>query len=165
VAHKTRNEKINKIQSNFKKKTKRVCKNFSPQVSEMTGLSVEKGDIQISDEGLNKLIRMYCRESGVRNLRKQVSVLGIPRLVKCFSNKILLAQGSGKGFLPENTDNRTTGTISYSPGIILNASSVRITASAMEQQIHGRFWEKTKGNIYLTIIVYIFGLNGTKKLH
>ena len=38
----------------------------------MTGLSVEKGDISISDDGLNKLIKSYCRESGVRNLRKQI---------------------------------------------------------------------------------------------
>ena len=43
-----------------------------PQVSEMTGLSVDKGDISISEGGLNKLIRSYCRESGVRNLRKQI---------------------------------------------------------------------------------------------
>ena len=43
-----------------------------PQVSEMTGLSVEKGDIGISEDGLNKLIRSYCRESGVRNLRKHI---------------------------------------------------------------------------------------------
>ena len=42
------------------------------QVSEITGLSVEKGDISISDDGLNKLIRNYCRESGVRNLRKHI---------------------------------------------------------------------------------------------
>lgn len=38
----------------------------------MTGLSVEKGDISISEEGLNRLIKYYCRESGVRNLRKQI---------------------------------------------------------------------------------------------
>lgn len=43
-----------------------------PQVSELTGLSVEKGDIEITEAGLNKLIRSYCRESGVRNLRKQI---------------------------------------------------------------------------------------------
>ena len=43
-----------------------------PQVSELTGLSVDKGDIEISEDGLNKLIRSYCRESGVRNLRKQI---------------------------------------------------------------------------------------------
>ena len=42
------------------------------QVAEMTGLSVEKGDISISEDGLNKLIRHYCRESGVRNLRKHI---------------------------------------------------------------------------------------------
>ena len=38
----------------------------------MTGLSGDKGDISISEGGLNKLIRSYCRESGVRNLRKQI---------------------------------------------------------------------------------------------
>ena len=43
-----------------------------PQVSEMTGLSVEKGDISISEDGLNRLTKSYCRESGVRNLRKQI---------------------------------------------------------------------------------------------
>ena len=43
-----------------------------PQVSELTGLSVEKGDISISEDGLNRLIKSYCRESGVRNLRKQI---------------------------------------------------------------------------------------------
>lgn len=43
-----------------------------PQVSELTGLSVQKGDIEITEAGLNKLIRSYCRESGVRNLRKQI---------------------------------------------------------------------------------------------
>jgi len=42
------------------------------QVSTLTGLSVEKGDISISEEGLNSLIKYYCRESGVRNLRKQI---------------------------------------------------------------------------------------------
>jgi len=41
-----------------------------PQVEELTGLS--KKQIQLSDEGLNTLIKSYCRESGVRNLRKQI---------------------------------------------------------------------------------------------
>ncbi len=41
-------------------------------MSELTGLSVEKGDISISEDGLNRLIKSYCRESGVRNLRKQI---------------------------------------------------------------------------------------------
>jgi Lon-like ATP-dependent protease len=31
-----------------------------------------QGDIDISEDGLNKLIQSYCRESGVRNLRKQI---------------------------------------------------------------------------------------------
>ena len=47
-----------------------------PQVSELTGLSVEKGDIEITEAGLNKLIRSYCRED---NLEKFV---GKPIYVK-----------------------------------------------------------------------------------
>eukprot|EP00096_Caligus_rogercresseyi_P009005 TRINITY_DN2976_c0_g1_i1.p1 TRINITY_DN2976_c0_g1~~TRINITY_DN2976_c0_g1_i1.p1 ORF type:complete len:891 (+),score=307.53 TRINITY_DN2976_c0_g1_i1:50-2722(+) len=41
-----------------------------PQMLEISGLQSE--DISLSDEGLNKLIKSYCRESGVRNLRKQL---------------------------------------------------------------------------------------------
>ena len=51
-----------------------------PQVADMTGLKVadsgdlqtEEGDISITEEGLNLLIKGYCRESGVRGLRKQI---------------------------------------------------------------------------------------------
>jgi len=41
-----------------------------PQVEELTGLS--KSQITLSQEGLSTLIKSYCRESGVRNLRKQI---------------------------------------------------------------------------------------------
>uniref|UniRef100_A0A0K2T6K6 Lon protease homolog, mitochondrial n=1 Tax=Lepeophtheirus salmonis TaxID=72036 RepID=A0A0K2T6K6_LEPSM len=39
-----------------------------PQMLEVSGL--QENDISITDAGLNKLIKSYCRESGVRNLRK-----------------------------------------------------------------------------------------------
>ena len=50
------------------------------QVSEITGLKVfysgnvssEGSDISITEDGLNTLIKSYCRESGVRNLRKHI---------------------------------------------------------------------------------------------
>merc|ERR1719367_1153332 len=42
-----------------------------PQVSEITGLKIDDGII-VEDEALNKLIKSYCRESGVRNLRKHI---------------------------------------------------------------------------------------------
>ena len=50
------------------------------KVSEITGLKVSpsgdlttaEGDISITDDGLNLLVKSYCRESGVRNLRKQI---------------------------------------------------------------------------------------------
>jgi len=41
-----------------------------PQVEELTGLT--KSDVGLSDAGLSTLIKSYCRESGVRNLRKQI---------------------------------------------------------------------------------------------
>merc|ERR1712223_2353426 len=41
-----------------------------PQVEELTGLT--KSLITLSEEGLSTLIKSYCRESGVRNLRKQI---------------------------------------------------------------------------------------------
>ena len=41
-----------------------------PQVEEITGLS--KSQITLTPEGLNVLIKSYCRESGVRSLRKQI---------------------------------------------------------------------------------------------
>ena len=41
-----------------------------PQVEEITGLS--KSKISLTTEGLNILIKSYCRESGVRSLRKQI---------------------------------------------------------------------------------------------
>ena len=42
-----------------------------PQVSEITGLKMNEGII-LEAEALNKLIKSYCRESGVRNLRKHI---------------------------------------------------------------------------------------------
>ena len=42
------------------------------KVSGSGGLSTEEGDISITEDGLNLLIKCYCRESGVRNLRKQI---------------------------------------------------------------------------------------------
>jgi len=41
-----------------------------PQVEELTGLN--KSHINLTSEGLNTLIKSYCRESGVRNLRKHI---------------------------------------------------------------------------------------------
>lgn len=41
-----------------------------PQVQDITGLDAK--DIHITADGLNTLIKFYCRESGVRNLRKHL---------------------------------------------------------------------------------------------
>ena len=39
-------------------------------MEELTGLS--SSHVSVTGDGLNTLIKSYCRESGVRNLRKQI---------------------------------------------------------------------------------------------
>ena len=41
-----------------------------PQARETSGVSEEQ--LNISEDALNVLIKSYCRESGVRNLQKQI---------------------------------------------------------------------------------------------
>ncbi len=41
-----------------------------PQAATSSGLTTEQ--VQLTDEALRRLIRQYCRESGVRNLQKHV---------------------------------------------------------------------------------------------
>lgn len=41
-----------------------------PQASKQSGLNSEQ--VSLSDDALKKLIKQYCRESGVRNLQKHV---------------------------------------------------------------------------------------------
>ena len=63
---------------------------LSPQAKEATGL--KDVDIKLEPEAIEALIRYYCRESGVRNLKKhidKVSVITIDRssahLITCRS--------------------------------------------------------------------------------
>ena len=45
-----------------------------PQAQEHTGISKE--GVQITNDAMNTLIKQYCRESGVRNLQKQIEKVG-----------------------------------------------------------------------------------------
>ena len=47
-----------------------ACKYLVPQIEEMTGLSKEH--VSLTEDALNTLNKSYCRESGVRNLRKHI---------------------------------------------------------------------------------------------
>lgn len=79
-----------------------------PQVSEITGLKIsesglletETGDISITEDGLNLLIKSYCRESGVRNLRKQIE--------KIFRKAAFSKVKEGKTNITIDTDNLQT---------------------------------------------------------
>ncbi len=45
-------------------------KYLAPQAKELAGL--KDADVLLSDEAIEELIKSYCRESGVRNLKKQI---------------------------------------------------------------------------------------------
>jgi Lon-like ATP-dependent protease len=51
-----------------------------------TGVKAEK--IDISDAALNKLIKYYCRESGVRNLQKHIEKIFRKVAFKLVSEKL-----------------------------------------------------------------------------
>jgi Lon-like ATP-dependent protease len=45
-----------------------------PQAQKNSG--VPSGSIDLADDALSMLIKFYCRESGVRNLQKQIEKVG-----------------------------------------------------------------------------------------
>ena len=67
-----------------------------PQVSEITGLKMNDGII-IDDDALSKLIKSYCRESGVRNLRKHIE--------KIFRKAAFINVSEGRNGILVNPDN------------------------------------------------------------
>ena len=67
-----------------------------PQVSEITGLKLNEGII-IDEKALNKLIKSYCRESGVRNLRKHIE--------KIFRKAAFINVSEGQTGILVNEDN------------------------------------------------------------
>ncbi|XP_077572942.1 lon protease homolog, mitochondrial [Stigmatopora nigra] len=66
-----------------------------PQLRSLCGLSEEKASI--SSEALGLLIRQYCRESGVRNLQKQVE-----KVFRKVAFSIVSGQREAVGVSPEN---------------------------------------------------------------
>jgi len=66
-----------------------------PQVEEITGLS--KSQITLTPEGLNVLIKSYCRESGVRSLRKQIE-----KIYRKVAFKVVHDKESGLNISEEN---------------------------------------------------------------
>ena len=67
-------------------------KYLAPQAKEMSGL--KDADVQLHEDAIEELIKSYCRESGVRNLKKQIE--------KVFRKSALkIVQDLGEEPLPE----------------------------------------------------------------
>jgi len=49
---------------------------LGPQAKEASGLG--NADVQIDDAAIDLLIKYYCRESGVRNLKKSIDKVWVP---------------------------------------------------------------------------------------
>lgn len=67
-------------------------KYLSPAAKELAGL--KEADVQLSDEAIKELIQSYCRESGVRNLKKQIEKVYRKSALK-------IVQELGEEVLPE----------------------------------------------------------------
>ncbi len=62
----------------FELKLRRFQRYLVPQTEALCGLTKEK--LRISEEALNVLIKSYCRESGVRNLQKQIEKVRLRKM-------------------------------------------------------------------------------------
>ncbi|KAL1864222.1 ATP-dependent Lon protease pim1 [Diaporthe australafricana] len=67
-------------------------KYLSPAAKELAGLS--EANVKLSDEAIEELIKSYCRESGVRNLKKQIEKVYRKSALK-------IVQDLGEDVLPE----------------------------------------------------------------
>ncbi|KAL7784059.1 ATP-dependent protease La [Trichoderma ceciliae] len=65
---------------------------LSPAAKEAAGL--KEADVQLTDEAIEELIKSYCRESGVRNLKKQIEKVYRKSALK-------IVQELGEDVLPE----------------------------------------------------------------
>ena len=52
-----------------------ASKNLGPQAKDASGL--KDADVQLESEAVDILIKYYCRESGVRNLKKHIDKVSI----------------------------------------------------------------------------------------
>ncbi|KAI0009719.1 ATP-dependent protease La [Xylariaceae sp. FL0662B] len=68
-------------------------KYLAPAAKELAGL--KEADISLSDEAIEELIKSYCRESGVRNLKKQIEKVYRKSALK-------IVQDLGEEALPES---------------------------------------------------------------
>ncbi|KAJ4414640.1 ATP-dependent Lon protease pim1 [Gnomoniopsis sp. IMI 355080] len=68
-------------------------KYLSPAAKELAGL--KEADVKLSDEAIKELIQSYCRESGVRNLKKQIEKVYRKSALK-------IVQELGEEALPED---------------------------------------------------------------
>ena len=67
-------------------------KYLSPAAKDLAGL--KEADVKLSDEAIEELIKSYCRESGVRNLKKQIEKVYRKSALK-------IVQELGEEVLPE----------------------------------------------------------------
>lgn len=63
-------------------------KYLGPQAKDASGL--KNADVLLESDAVDTLIKYYCRESGVRNLKKHIDKVCIVELNTDFSNQIKL---------------------------------------------------------------------------
>ncbi|KAI5807866.1 ATP-dependent protease La [Peziza echinospora] len=98
-------------------------KYLAPQAKEMSGLT--KADVVLEKDAIEELIKSYCRESGVRNLKKQIEKVYRKAALK-------IVQDLGEEALPEEKALTPEGkaALSEAEKVSPSASSVHIPTPA-----------------------------------
>jgi Lon-like ATP-dependent protease len=117
-------------------------KYLSPQAKEASGL--KDVDIQIAPEAMETLIRWYCRESGVRNLKKHID-----KIYRKAAFKIV--EDLGETALPEPTAEGESGEASTTPTThvrpplkIPEGVKIRVTADNLKDYVGPPVYHKDR---------------------
>lgn len=98
---------------------------LSPAAKKLAGL--ENVNVSLSDQAIEELIKSYCRESGVRNLKKQIEKVYRKSALK-------IVQDLGEEVLPESEALTEDGKTALEESQKANKSKEPISATASEKE-------------------------------
>lgn len=128
-----------------------------PQLEKQTGVSHEK--IQLTDDAINYLTKYYCRESGVRNLKKQIEKIFRKiafKLVKEKIDRVDVTDSNLGDFVGKRVFNSDRLYIQTPPGVVTGLAwtsmggSVLFVEAALSKPIDPTLEKKETGSLVIT---------------
>ncbi|KAJ1836543.1 ATP-dependent Lon protease pim1 [Coemansia sp. RSA 2711] len=110
-------------------------KYLAPQAKEAAGL--EGADVKLSDAAVDALVRSYCRESGVRNLKKHIEKIFRKAALKVIEDGIAVAAPAEKPEAAGSTATGAAGTDETGDGVLPAAADTQQSkeGSALPQRM------------------------------